>query len=92
MKAVSGGKKKKKNVTPKKSKIFSNEMFPPEILHQKQFEWSINRSSNEFINTPDVLMPAFVSFTLVLAYRHFNHSSERTRVLALRGTLFHLIM
>jgi len=35
----------KKNVTPK-SKIFSNEMFPPAILHQKQFEWSINRSSN----------------------------------------------
>lgn len=88
-------KKKKASVrvkkNPEKCKIFSNEMFPPEILCQKQFEWSINCGSSQFIHRADVLMPTFVSFTLALAYRHFTHSNERARVLALGGTLIHPI-
>lgn len=43
LKAVS---RKKRNVTPTKSKSFSNEMFPPEIIFKEPFEWSINCSSN----------------------------------------------
>lgn len=53
---------------PQMSKIMSNERLPPEILHQNLSEWSLNCSSKQFLNTADVWVLAFVSFTLLLVY------------------------